>query len=293
MRGVKRWLVVLVASAVVAACQPVGSASPAGPASAAPTGVSGGSAALPSAHPAGSAAAELIVAVVGDSIPYGREDCGGCSTFVALLAARFGDATGMSAQAVNLSSHDNLTGARLVERLRDAPNYREPLSEADVIVVAIGHNDTPWNATDDDCDGDAAVLDWASYTGACVTDLATRHGAELDEILVEIKALRGGKPTAIRVLADYNDVIGFDQAPPEAVEPSVEVLDAFFAATCAAATRNDVACIDVYHTFNGPDGRAAAGNLLAGDYTHPSAAGHERIAELLFDARLRELGLSN
>ena len=288
-----RRLVLLVVAAAVVACQPAGSASPAGATSGSPTGAPGASAAPPSETPTVSGAADLVVTVIGDSIPYGREDCGGCPTFVTLLAERFAAATGMSAVAMNLSSHDNLTGARLVERLRDAPNYREPVADADVVVVSIGHNDTPWNATDDDCDADAAEFEWALYAGECVTALAARHGAELDEILIEIKSLRGGKPTAIRILADYNDVIGFDQAPREAVEPSIEVLDAFFTTTCDAAGRNDVTCIDVYHAFNGPDGRAAAGGLLATDYTHPSAAGHERIAELLFDARLPELGLSN
>jgi lysophospholipase L1-like esterase len=236
-------------------------------------------------QPAGtpSPAAELNLVTIGDSIPYAKEDCGGCPSFTTLLATAIETSHGVAVRTQNLSTHDNLTGARLVERIRTSTPIRTAVAAADIVIVNIGHNDTPWNSLDDSCDGanPDGVFNWASYTGECVTQLAQRHGDDLDAILTEIDMLRAGQPTAIRVLTDYNDIIGWELAPSEATEPSVEVLDAFAAATCQAAEAHDAICVDVYHAFNGPDGRGAAGALLGRDYTHPSAAGQQRIAELI------------
>jgi lysophospholipase L1-like esterase len=235
---------------------------------------------------------ELVVVTIGDSIPYGREDCGNCTTFTTTFAERVASETGLTVGGINLSSHDNLTGSRLVERIKDPGVMRDTVANADVVIVTIGHNDTPWNALDDTCDGDNGdSFDWASYTGPCVSAMANRHGAELDQIIAEVKALRGSAPTAIMVTTDYNDVLGYRQAPPEATKPSIEVLDAFYEATCKAATRNHVTCVDVYHAFNGTRGRTAATDLLAADHTHPSQHGQDRIAELLFEAGLKPLAV--
>jgi lysophospholipase L1-like esterase len=238
-----------------------------------------------------SPAAGWNLVTIGDSIPYAKEDCGGCPSFTSLLATAIGTSHGFVVRAQNLSTHDNLTGARLVERIRTSAPMRTALDAADIVIVNIGHNDTPWNSLDDSCDGanPDGVFNWTSYAGDCVVQLAQRHGDELDAILSEIETLRAGQPTAVRVLTDYNDVIGWDLAPPEATEPSVEVLDAFAAETCRAAQGHGALCVDVYHAFNGPDGRAAAGDLLAGDYTHPSAAGQRLIADLLDQAGVAPL----
>lgn len=233
-----------------------------------------------------SPAAEWRVVTIGDSISYAKDDCGGCPSFTTLLATAIETSPGIAVRAQNLSTHDNLTGARLVERIRASTPMRTAVAAADIVIVNIGHNDTPWNSLDDSCDGanPDGVFNWTSYTGDCVAQLAQRHGEELRAILSEIGTLRAGRPTAVRVLTDYNDVIGWDLAPPEAIAPSVEVLDAFAAETCRAAQAHGAGCVDVYHAFNGPDGRAAAGDLLAGDYTHPSAAGQHRIADLIEQA---------
>ena len=67
-------------------------------------------------------------------------------------------------------------------------------------------------------------------------------------------------------------------------------VDAWDKMMCEAAVKNGFTCVDIYHSFNGPDGLQAAGDLLAADYTHPSQAGNDRIAELLaaegYDAAL-------
>jgi lysophospholipase L1-like esterase len=52
---------------------------------------------------------------------------------------------------------------------------------------------------------------------------------------------------------------------------------------CETAEAYDIECGDVGRAFNGADGRAASGDLLASDYIHPSDKGHERIASVLID----------
>jgi lysophospholipase L1-like esterase len=186
---------------------------------------------------------------IGDSIPFGQDDCGGCPSFTDLYAAAIHAATGHPVTAANMSTHDDLTGARLVDRLKTSPLFRDALTGADIVVVTIGHNDTPWNSTDDPCDGNNPdmVFHWSKYTGECVVRLAARHG------------------------------------------PSVEVLDAFAKETCRVAELHRATCVDVYHAFNGPGGTSAAGDLLAADYTHPSAKGQALIADLLAKAGLAPL----
>jgi lysophospholipase L1-like esterase len=246
---------------------------------------SGSSAVQPTASPA---AWRLVT--IGDSIPYGQADCGGCDTFTTIFGKWIASGTGKSGVTLNLSTHDNLTGARLLDRTQTNETFRGVVASASVIVVSIGHNDTPWNSADDPCDGDNGdTFNWSKYKGDCVTQLARRHGQELDKVLTEIEKLRQGKPTAVRVTTDYNDVIGDPHTTPDSTVPSIDVLEAFHSESCRVADQHHDVCVDVYRSFNGPDGHVAAGDLLAGDHTHPSAKGHARIAQLLTEAGLRPL----
>jgi lysophospholipase L1-like esterase len=227
---------------------------------------------------------------IGDSVGFAQDDCGGCPSFTTLFSQAIAKTTGMPVNATNLSTQDNLTGKRLVARIQSSAPMRSAVAGADIVIVSIGHNDTPWNSVDDPCDGDSGnVPRWTTYTGDCVVQLAKRHGQELDAILTQIETLRKGGPTVVRVLTDYNDIIGWGQAPPEANSRSVEVLNAFYAETCRVAKAHGAVCVDVYHSFNGPDGRTAAGDLLTDDYTNPSAKGQQRIADLLKTAGLAPL----
>ena len=50
---------------------------------------------------------------------------------------------------------------------------------------------------------------------------------------------------------------------------------------CDAAEANGFTCADISTAFNGKDGTKPSGELLAGDYTHPSDKGNEVIAAVL------------
>ncbi len=45
--------------------------------------------------------------------------------------------------ADNLSTHDGLTAPLLLERMKTVDYYREGVAAADILIVSIGHNDTP------------------------------------------------------------------------------------------------------------------------------------------------------
>jgi lysophospholipase L1-like esterase len=239
--------------------------------------------------------ADLSLVVVGDSIPYGRRDCNECVPFPTLFGSAIEANTGLSVKAQNLSQHDGLTAARMAVELPASASVKEALAGADIIVISIGHNDTPWNALDDTCDGDKGFFDgnasasWEALVGPCLKVEVKRFRKNLATILAEIRTLRGDKPTAIRLLTQYADIPGDRCCPPEATGVSTTIKDAFNKAACDVASDHDVVCVDVYHAFNGPDGSGDPGPLLAPDHTHPSAKGHEVIAGLLMDAGLAPL----
>jgi lysophospholipase L1-like esterase len=269
-----------IATTLLGACHAADSASP--------------SAGAPTSSPVPSSAASsrpgLNLVTIGDFVSFAQDDCGGCPSFTTLFSQAMAKATGMPVNATNLSTQDNLTGKRLVARIKSSAPMRSAVAGADIVIVSIGHNDTPWNSMDDPCDGDSGnVPRWTTYTGDCVVQLAKRHGQELDAILTQIETLRAGGPTVVRVLTDYNDIIGWGQAPHEANSRSVEVLNAFYAETCRVAKAHHAICVDVYHSFNGTTGWTAAGDLLTDDYSAPSAKGQQRIADLLKAAGLAPL----
>lgn len=273
----RRVAAITAAILLLAACQSTGNeASPA-----ATTSTASSASATAQASP--SPAAAFRVVTIGDSIPYGQGDCGDCADFTTLVAQALGQQTGETVAPVNLSSHDGLTGVRLVDRIKTDPAMRAAVTQGDVVIVTIGHNDTPWNSSDDPCDGDTG-FNWDLYVGDCITQQAARHGQELDAILAEVLALRNGAPTAIRVTTDYNDVIGDFHLGAGGDEPSKAVIDAFAQETCNVAQSRGAICVDVYHAFNGPDGTAEATALLAHDHTHPNADGQQRIADVIIAA---------
>jgi hypothetical protein len=223
----------------------------------------------------------LRVAVIGDTLA-GQDDCGGCTPYVDLYATSLGTRTGRTVEADNLSTDDALTTAELVTRIRSDDYFRTAVAATDILIVAVGHFDTPWAITTDSCDGaNGDSPPWQQYREPCMTYAAQQQADELKLFLAEARRLRAGRPTVQMVITAYNDWIGRPGAPEAATRPTATTLDAFQEADCAAAAGADASCVDSYHAFNGPEGLSAAGELLAADHTHPSARGHELLARLL------------
>ncbi len=228
---------------------------------------------------------DLQLVVIGDSIPYNSpEDCPGCTGFVDRYAKTVQTATGRPVQVANLSQHNGLTLPWLLEEL---DQFRDQLSAADVILVAIAHNSNELSS-DKPCGQPRDVKgnpDWSAMDARCAARSAQKFRPLYDQLFAQVTALRQGKPTILRTVNRYNDVIGFKTAH---LTPAQARLAALFVTSwntmlCTSAKAHGFACADIARAFNGPNGLRPSGDLLADDYTHPSDKGNEVIARVLSD----------
>jgi lysophospholipase L1-like esterase len=233
----------------------------------------------------------ISIVAIGDSLPWGRADCGYCKTFVDLYATAIAKHAHVSVTEHNLSEHTGIDSTHLRNEIRSSSSLRRALAAADVITVTIGHNDPPWNNDHDSCDGAGGYphADYAKYGARCVAATASLFRSNLDAILKTIVTLRAGKATILRVTDDYNDSIGDPVIPHSAYAIVKPFYDRDAAAACDLARKYHGICIDTYHAFNGPSGTRDATRLLGPDHTHPNATGHKLIARLLERAGYRPL----
>jgi lysophospholipase L1-like esterase len=245
----------------------------------------GGSSSNSPSRSASSSPQALQLVVIGDSIPYNSpDDCPGCTGFVDRYAKTVQTATGRSVKVANLSQHNGLTLPGLLDEL---DHFRNQLSAADVILVAIAHNSNELGS-DEPCGKprDAEENpDWSVMDGRCAARSAQKFRPLYDRLYAQVAAWRQGKPTILRTINRYNDVIGFK---PAHLTPARERLTAVFMSfwntmLCTSARAHGFACADLARAFNGPNGLRPSGDLLAGDYTHPSDKGNEVIAGVLDD----------
>jgi lysophospholipase L1-like esterase len=232
------------------------------------------------------AGTELVLAAYGDSVTANPgEVCPDCTPWVDRYAEALTAAAGTPVDVRN-HGRPSLRVEALLQDLTSGAGA-EDAAAADAILVGVGTSDAPWNITDDACDGPATSVDlvpWETYTEECIGAEVERFRPTFDAVFKRIVELRAGEPTILRTINRYNDWIGFDGVvPPEAVEASVDYVDAWNAMICETAEANGFACGDVGRAFNGADGRTASGDLLAPDYIHPSDKGYERIASVLVE----------
>lgn len=227
--------------------------------------------------------AGLRLVVIGDSIPYNSSnDCPGCVGFVDRYAQALQAATGKSVTVENHSQHNGLTLPMLLDELAD---FRAPLTAADAIIIGIAHNSLELNQ-DEPCGAplDANDLpDWTKLTRACAVASAATYRPQYERLFTTVAGWRQGRPTLLRTINRYNDWVG---APGVALTKTQRdqirmFIDLWDSMLCATATKSGFECADIYHRFNGPRGDRPSGNLLGGDYTHPSNAGNALIAETL------------
>ncbi|MEO8289043.1 MAG: GDSL-type esterase/lipase family protein [Chloroflexota bacterium] len=278
-----KWLTALalltIAAPVLAACGDAPASPTPVPTAAIPTLTT-----IPSQEPTTSASGAIpwSLVAIGDSIPYNSpQDCPGCTGFVDRYATAITKATGHPVKVQNLSQHNGLNTDGLLKELQSDAVRREALAGADVIVVSIGANDIAWNINDDPCDGPTTDSpDWSKFNPICAAAAAEIFRPKLESVYSQIAALRAGKLTIFRTINRYNDWIDAN-FPPEGVNATHDLVEAWNAMVCRAAQANGFTCADVYHAFNGSDGITPAVGLLAADYTHPSDKGNEVIARVL------------
>lgn len=237
---------------------------------------------------AGDISSPLKLVAIGDSIPFNSpNDCPGCTGFVDQYAAALEEATGRPVETTNLSQHNGLTLPMLLDELDD---FRDQLSAADAIIVGVAHNTIALNS-DDPCGTtfDSATntfVDWSALDQACSEAASAAARPLYDELFSTIAGWRQGQATILRTIDKYSDWLGWPAAhlTPEQEQTTVMFHDDWNRMLCDAATANEFVCVDIYHSFNGPDGTTPSGPLLAADYTHPSQLGNDLIAQQLVEA---------
>jgi lysophospholipase L1-like esterase len=320
-RGLSRWLVsCAVCSILATGC---GSTGPAGAGVANPTAAGaaaapgtslGTSASLgaspgspsPSPGPSAPASPHLKLVAIGDSLDQGKAaSCPGCTDYVDLFAEDVAKATGRpvdvdNRSAIELSALPAIESGPLLNDILSNDSLRAAIAGADIVIVNVGFNDTPWNRVDNPCDAsnlEATVVDWSRITPGCIARVSNEYAQTLDQILNQIDELRGcftppGQPadfcaavgkntTMLRVMTVYDDWIG-EPGSGTAGRASTEAADRAFVATqCWVASFHGGLCADEYHALNGPLGTVDAAPFLVSDHTHLSQAGHQKVAEVL------------
>jgi lysophospholipase L1-like esterase len=224
----------------------------------------------------------LTIVGLGDSVP-AASGCP-CTSFVTLLGARVTRDIGAPVSVQNLGTPGQ-TSSRLLAALGDAQPAAEDVAGADLITITIGANDFHWSAYSSGHCGGADGL-------GCYQPEMMSLRANLKAIIDRIKALRSGRPTAIRVTGYWN--IWKDGAVALRWGPQyVRVGDALTRQVnrtiADVAEEEGVTFVDIYTPFKGATGSDDDTWLLAPDGDHPSQQGHQLIADALADAGLAPL----
>lgn len=291
-----RTLLTVIAAVTLAACGGGATTQAPGPTAAGPS-AAGPTAAGPTVsgpiytRPGPTARPDYVLVAVGDSISFNSpEDCPGCAGFVTRYGAELATASGRTVGVTNLSEHNGLTVQDLLRELGNDEGRIGALTDADAIIVGIAHNDAPMNRNDDACDGENGDNpDWSKYTDKCIAAEVKRFTPIYESVYSKIAALRAGKPTILRTVNRYNDWNGWPghELGAAGLDATRRVIAAWNKMICGAAEKSGFVCADISTAFNGEDGTKPSGDLLAGDYTHPSQKGND----IIF-ATLRSLGFA-
>jgi hypothetical protein len=240
---------------------------------------------------------------VGDSMPRADFACPACKGFIELYADAITDATGVPVDvddrtAVKLSNVPPVQASHLLHRILTDASLRGAIAAADIVVVNVGHNDTPWNRWDNPCeasDPTATDIDWSMITDGCVDRVLGDYKRTLDEIFTQIDILRGcftapfetmsctsrgHEETMLRMASVYDDWVGYAGGPTD--EPvTARVNQRWVDAQCRVVRMHGGECADVYHVLNGPDGSSDAAEFLEEDHTRLNPQGLQLVADEL------------
>jgi lysophospholipase L1-like esterase len=217
---------------------------------------------------------------LGDSVPYGAGDVAGRS-FVPLYARFIEQDTGASVRVHNLAT-DGGTARDLLAQLRDDPKLRRAVKGAEILTISIGGNDL-----------ESHLADYASKTcggpdnQTCFREAVARFKPTWAAILAEVLRLREEK-SIIRVTNDYNPFPGNARAAANLGKGITDVFTDYLrqlnAYRCSSAEHVGILCADVARAFNGANTNESAfakGLIGTDEFSHPSAKGHEVIAQIL------------
>ena len=219
---------------------------------------------------------------LGDSLTTGGGRVSPNETYPSAFGRLVKADTGKTVKVNNLGQ-DGATSSDLLDGVKNFPSYRQPLRGAEIVTVDIGYNDFGSDVIESYSRGQCGGPD----NEDCLRNMVARFRTNFDAILDELVTLVDPKKKIIRVLNQYNNIIGNPDleallGPTFGQTVGKKYTEALNDATCEAAQAQGVQCADVYHAFNGPTGldNLFTKDLLA-DGDHPNAKGHQLIAAVL------------
>ena len=242
---------------------------------------------------------------IGDSVPRFHFTCPACKGFIELYADAITEATGVRVDvdnrtAVQISNVPPVQASHLLHRILTDASLREAIAAADIVVVNVGVNDTPWNRFDNPCDASdptATDVQWSMITDACVERVLGDYKRTLDEIFTQIDILRGcftasfetmtctdrgHEETMLRMATVYDDWMGSSVSTSESDEVTSRVVQAYVDAQCWVVRMHGGECADMHHVFNGPAGTDDAGPYLGPEHSpHLNQEGQQAVADEL------------
>jgi lysophospholipase L1-like esterase len=194
-------------------------------------------------------------------------------------AARIKEDLGVEVEIQNLAVGGETTRS-LLTNVQKYPWYREPLQEAEVVLISVGGGDLPRMEkrffVGDDCGG--------TDNRDCLRQQLEESQANWDALLDEIAALTDPHETLIRPIIpgilEYYARVYKDQPEDVAVYNSyVVALYAHMARSCA---ERGIPVLDLYALYDGPNADPSLPGIAeTGDGVHVSDEGDSVIAELL------------
>jgi hypothetical protein len=201
--------------------------------------------------PSASNGPSWTLVVFGDSWPNGGH-CNGCNPWPGLLADGLATTTGRHIQFVNRTTGGG-TAQELLQTFKSSESIRATIADADIIVISIGDNDyePAFNAYVAGSCGGLDQLD-------CFRALSDTLRVLWDGLLTEIDGLRGGKPTAVRMVTTANEYLTdpglIDVFGPEFGKTGGVVITTMMRDTeCQVADAHHARCVDLGLALNGPD----------------------------------------
>jgi lysophospholipase L1-like esterase len=198
-------------------------------------------------------------------------------------AALIEEDLGVEVEIQNLAVGGESTRS-LLTNMQKYPWYREPLQEAEVILISVGGGDLPRMEkrffAGDDCGG--------ADNQDCLRQQLEESQAEWDALLAEISSLADPRETLIRPIIpgilEYYARVYKDR--PEEVEVYNSYVVALYEHMARSCAERGIPVLDLYALYDGPDADPSLPELAGtGDGVHVSREGDAVIADLL-----RELG---
>jgi lysophospholipase L1-like esterase len=235
--------------------------------------------AAPGAENAAAAVAESgdttwDMVVLGDSLV--ADDY---STLPEAYAARIKEDLGVEVEIQNLAVGGETTRS-LLTNVQKYPWYREPLQEAEIVLISVGGGDLPRMENrffrDNDCGG--------ADNQDCLRQQLEESQAEWDALLDEISSLADPGETLIRPIIprilEYYARVYTDQ--PEEVAAYNSYVVALYEHMAESCAERGLRVLDLYALYDGPDANPSLPDIAdRGDGVHVGDEGDAVIAELL------------